>query len=213
MENKKYELVINDSIMIGNSTLYRIRSLRNFDNIIAGILGGYVSGEHNLSHEGNCWVYGNAKVCGDAKVYENAKIYNNSDVYNAEVCGNAEVYDNAIVCGNAKVFSNAKVYGNADVCGNAKVYGDAIVHDNTIISNNADISSDRDYLYIKGIGSENRSTTVFKESDGDIHVDCGCFNGALNEFESKVKDSHGDNLYGKEYLAYIQVIKIHFGLI
>jgi len=33
----------------------------------------------------------------------------------------------------------------------------------------------------------------------------------LNEFERKVEETHGDNIYGKEYKAFIELIKIHFG--
>ena len=106
--------------------------------------------------------------------------------------GNAWVYDNAWVYGNAQVYGNAWVYDNAWVCGDAQVYGNA------------------DYLCFKGLGSQNRNTTFFKCKDGHIHVSCGCFRGNLAEFEAKVKETHGDSKYGKEYLACLEVVKIHF---
>ena len=111
---------------------------------------------------------------------------------------NAWVYGNAKVCGDAKVYGNAKVYDNAKVCGDAKVYG------------NAKVCGDADYLCFKGLGSQNRNTTFFKCKDGHIHVSCGCFSGNLEEFENKVKETHGNSKYAKEYLACIEVIKIHF---
>lgn len=100
--------------------------------------------------------------------------------------GNAWVYGNAEVCGDAEV------YGNAEVCGNAWVYGNA------------------DYLCFKGFGSENRNTTFFKCNDGHVHVSCGCFSGTLSEFEQKVKETHGENKFAKEYLTAIELVKIHF---
>ena len=55
------------------------------------------------------------------------------------------------------------------------------------------------------------TTTAFIEKDGGVKIVCGCFCGMLNEFERKVEETHGDNIYGKEYKAFIELIKIHFG--
>ena len=57
MENKKYELVKEDSIVVDGFKLFRIRALRDFFVIKAGDLGGYVESEDNLSHEGYAWIY------------------------------------------------------------------------------------------------------------------------------------------------------------
>ena len=112
---------------------------------------------------------------------------------NCWVCGNAKVCGNAEVCGNAKVYGNAWVYGNAEVCGNARVYGDA------------------DYITIKGLGSKYRNTTIFRTKE-NIAVKCGCFYGTLAEFVDKVKETHGNSKFAKEYLALIDLVKIHFEL-
>ena len=104
---KKYELTTNTIVHMGR-TLYQIKALKTFANVIAGDLGGYVETEDNLLQYGDAWVYGDAKVYGNAKV-----------------CGDALVYDNAEVYGNAKVYGDAWVYGNAKVYGNAWVYGNA----------------------------------------------------------------------------------------
>ena len=113
--------------------LKRIRALRDFRFVKKGDLGGYIKGEHNLSHDGDCWVY-------DGKIYGNAEVYGNVLVYSgAEVCGDAKVYGNAEVCEDAKVYGNAevcedaKVYESARVFGNAKVYGDARVRRNAFV--------------------------------------------------------------------------------
>ena len=98
----------------------------------------------------------------------------------------------AWVYGDAEVYGNARVYGDAEVCGNAEVCGDA------------------DYVCAKGLGSRYRNTTFFKCKNGDIYVTCGCFEGNLDEFTKKVKTTHGDSKYAKEYLAMVEVVKIHF---
>ena len=51
---------------------------------------------------------------------------------------------------------------------------------------------------------------MFKAKDGNIKVTCGCFYGSLDEFDKKVEKTHGDNRYGKEYKAFIELVKIHF---
>ena len=177
---KKFELTT-DSIEESGTTLYRIKALIDFGDVKAGSLGGYVEKEENLSQANTAWVYGNACVYG-----------------NAWVSGNACVYGNARVSGNAWVYGNACVSDYACVSGNACVYGNARVSDNA------------DYILLSGFGSHNRSTTIFKEKSGNICVSCGCFSGTLQEFESKVKETHGNNKFAREYLALVEAAKIHF---
>ena len=89
--------------------LCRIQALKDFGDVKAGDIGGYVASERNLSQDGDCWIYDNAIVCDNAIVH-----------------GNARVYDNALVCDNAIVCSDASVHGDAIVCGNAIVTKDPI---------------------------------------------------------------------------------------
>ena len=123
---KKYELT-NETKNYYGRTLYRIKALRDFSDVKAGDLGGFVESEDNLSHKGNAWVFGDAWVCGDAWVYDNARVSGNARVYdNAWVFGDAWVYDNARVSGNAEVLGDAEVFEDAKVLGDARVSGDAI---------------------------------------------------------------------------------------
>lgn len=203
--DKKYELVKEDSIEFYDRTLYRIRALKDFVLINdvtmhKGDFGGYVQSEENLSQEGNCWVSGDACVYGDARVYDNARVFGDACVY-----GNAWVYGEAMVSGHARVFENANVYGNA------WVYNDAKVRSNAKVGNNANICNSADYICIKGLGTGYSTTTFYKCKDNHIGVTCGCFEGTLDEFVSKV-EINKDNKFGKEYLAVVEAVKIHFGL-
>ena len=58
--DKKYEILLEDKIEYKRKTLYKIRALRDFSNVKAGDIGGYIESEKNLSHHGSCWVYDNA---------------------------------------------------------------------------------------------------------------------------------------------------------
>lgn len=50
---KKYQLLATGTYEIANThTLYRVQALRDFADVRAGDLGGYVEEEANLSHEG-----------------------------------------------------------------------------------------------------------------------------------------------------------------
>ncbi|WP_375703921.1 hypothetical protein [Bartonella sp. AD13SXNS] len=71
---KKFALT-NETRVFNNKTLYRIKALRDFDDVKAGQLGGFIENENNLSHDGNCWVYENARIANDVHVYENAHIH------------------------------------------------------------------------------------------------------------------------------------------
>ena len=232
----KYKLTDNKIEKFGR-TLYQIECVTAFKNISIGEKGGYIENLENLSQDGDAWVYsdarvyGNAYVCGNARVYGKACVYDNAWVYgNACVFGNAEVYDNACVYGNACVFGNAEVYGNAYVygnaevygnayvCGNARVYGNACVFGNADVYGNADVCGNAcvcgnaDIIWISKIGSRLGTTTVFKIKSGNIGISCSCFYGTLEEFEAKVKDTHQENKFSKEYQTFINLIKIHFGI-
>ena len=195
---KKFELTT-DSIKRNGVTLYRIKSLIDFEDVKAGDLGGYVEKEENLSQYGDAWAF------DDAQVYGNALVRGNSRVH-----GDALVCDNARVFGNARVFDNACVRGDAQVGGNAWLSGDALVCDNARVVGNARLSGDADYIHLKEFGSHNRNTTMFREENGNIYVSCGYFSGTLEEFESKVKETHGSNKFAREYLALVEAAKIHF---
>ena len=201
---KKYELTT-EYKEIGNIKLFRVKALTSFGNVKAGEIGGYIEKEDNLSQSGNAWVDGNAEVSGNAWVRGNAQVYSNAKVRgNARVDGNAKVRGNARVDGNARVSGNARVDGDAEVSGNAKVDGDAEV------SGNAKVRGNEDYTTIKGFGRECRSTTFFRQKNGSIGVVCGCFYGTLDEFRKKVRETHGESKYAKEYLMIADLMEMHF---
>ena len=172
----KYELTT-DSITHNDVTLYRIKALKDFGNVKAGELGGYVQSLDNLSQEGLCWIYSDAKVFG-----------------NAEVFGGAHVFGYARVFGSAQIFDNAKVFGGAQVFGSAKV------------SKNANIEKQKDYIVFSNVGSEYGTLTAYRTADAIINCTRGCFVGTLEEFKAAVISKHGDSKVGRHYQAIIEVI-------
>jgi hypothetical protein len=38
---------------------------------------------------------------------------------------------------------------------------------------------------------------------------CGCFKGTLQEFEEKIKETHGENYFAKGYFQWIAKVKAY----
>ena len=207
--NKKFELLLDDTITIFGIKLFRIKALISFGSVEEGELGGYIEKEDNLSFYGNAWVSGNAEVYGNARVYGNAmvsgdaRVYGNARVYgDAMVYGNAEVYSNAMVSGDAMVSGNAEVYGNAMVSGNARVYGNAEVYGDAMVSGDARVYGNADYIVFKNHWSSGRYFTYTK-SNKMWRV--GCFYGTGQEL---IKKAYQDSeVSGKHYEAYVEFVE------
>lgn len=162
-----------------NLVLHRIKALKDFGNVKAGELGGWIESEENLSQDDTAWVFDNAKVSGKALVYGNAKIHN-----------------------NAWVFGNAKVYGNAIVTNNAWIFNDASVYDNAYISNDAKIYSREDYIVFKNFWSSGRYFT-WTRSNNKWTV--GCFYGTGEEL---IKKAYADSKKsGREYERVVRYVE------
>ena len=130
MEEKKYRLLENDTTVRDGRTLYRIQALRHVRRgVRAGVLGGYVESEANLSHEGECWLY------HDACAYEEACVE-----------GDAHLTQDATLRGKAKLIEGASLWGKAILQGEAKVGGQSSLDDQVVVGGKAIIKG-RVYLY------------------------------------------------------------------
>ena len=104
--------------------------------------------------------------------------------------------------GNAWVYGDALVYGNARVCGNAQVYGNAQVCGDALVESLESICS------FSGFGSEYRTTTAFVDKELGIRIVCGCFTGTIDQFRSKVIETHGSgSKNGSLYLYMANMIE------
>ena len=140
--SKKYELT-EELIIIDGYPLHRIRALKDFADVKAGDLGGFIESERNLSHEGDCWVYDDAKVYSEARVYDNAKVYEAVTISGiARVYGEAHIYNNAHVYDVARIYGEARVFGCARVSCEAQIYGNAYVHGNACVYGKAQVYGD-----------------------------------------------------------------------
>lgn len=149
---KKYEILVESETteIVTGKTLYRIKAIKDFSDVKAGDIGGYIESESNLSQEGDCWIYDDAVVCGYGHVFDNAQVRDNAFIQglsyickSAIVKGNADlctvsVTDFALIYGNARVWeadvsNHAKVGGYSQVCHNAHIGGRAKVYGHSIV--------------------------------------------------------------------------------
>lgn len=91
--------------------------------------------------------------------------------------------------------------------------GDAWVSGNAQVAGNARIDCIKAHCGFDVFGSCGRHTHAYITAENKIEITCGCFRGSIEEFEAKVRKTHGDNQYAHEYLAIIYLIKIKFGLV
>ena len=156
--NRKYELVYGDYKDIGETRYFRIKALRYIERpldlppVEVGDLGGYVSREDCLSHDGSCWVddmalvsgyvTGEAQVSGQAVVQFPSTVSGTSYVsdyarvlYGAHV-DDSKVIHTATVTGNETMLTLAK---NNGVEYDTPVRETRVIH--SVIMDNAHISS------------------------------------------------------------------------
>lgn len=169
MNEKKYELIEDDTIVVDGKTLHRIRALKDIlfydessigadNNVHTGDLGGYIECEGNLSHEGNAWVYGDSYVYGAAKVYGNARVRKKSRINGwSSISGNAlvehtYVHDMTVICEGAEVYeskiSAAKIYGKAKIV-NSVIYGKIDIYDFARLNDVSFVNKGRIYGRVK----------------------------------------------------------------
>ena len=134
---KKYELIEESKTYFEEREIFRIRALKDFRNVRAGDVGGWVCSYDNLSQEGYCWIYGNAKCLDNAMVSDNAMMIDNSKMFD-----NSRMYDNAIMCDNSMMYNKTRMFSNAIMGDNAIMYDDAIIGDNAKMFDNSRMYDD-----------------------------------------------------------------------
>lgn len=114
---RKYELLKKDTKIVDGHTLYRVRRLED------GSLGGYIQGEYNLSHEGDCFVCPDSMVYGCVTVMEGVRVINStikgpySRLFGWSKVGGGYRIENSTITGQCRIFGSiikSKVH-NSDI--------------------------------------------------------------------------------------------------
>lgn len=146
----KYEIIPGEISGPDGDGYCQIRALRDIPEIDVskGDLGGFVSSQTSLSHNGNSWVFEGGYI-GDSAIVEGDAIVGGGAV----VTGTAHVKDSAVICRDVVVDGNAIVGGDIVVrCGN--------------ISKGAVVTKQQHYLYINNINGRGTECTIYLSEGG-----------------------------------------------
>lgn len=218
LNQRKYEFTGEEQFDWMLRPVFRIRRLSD------GKIGGWITGEHNLSHLGDCWVdqkavvTGDAKVCDDALVtgcsyvFEHARISQNAVISGcSSVGGEAQVYDNAYVTGNVSLNDTCKVFGFAHLC------GCVAVKDSVRICGTACINGDgEDDLVIQGDFWVLDKVLVLPMPRANIlmfdqHIGIGCESHSIEVWLKDIREIGLDNYYDHEMIELYRAV-IHKAL-
>lgn len=230
MEQKKYKLT-EETMCFDGVTLHRIQALKDFGNVEAGELGGWVESEKNLSQSGDCWIAMEAKAYGGAEIGDSAILTRKAIACgNSTICNDTLVSDESIIRGFTYLYGDVEVYGKSVIDGDARLHGnvkvigakviDAEVYDRVIIcdgayvhgrikidgtayiSNGAEVCKTDDYIVFKNFWSSGRYFT-WTRSNNKWHV--GCFRGTGEELIKKAyQDSEKS---GREYERVVRYVE------
>lgn len=146
----KYEILPGEISGPDGGGYCQIRALRDIPEIDVskGDLGGFVSSQTSLSHNGNSWVFEGGYI-GDSAIVEDDAI----------------VGDGAVVTGTAHVKDSAVICRDVVVDGNAIVGGDVVVHYGNI-GKGAVVTKQQHYLYINNINGRGSECTIYLTERG-----------------------------------------------
>jgi carbonic anhydrase/acetyltransferase-like protein (isoleucine patch superfamily) len=160
---KKYELLPRETINPHHSGFtprqaHRIRALQDIPKhgVKRGDIGGYVTDEKILSHEGACWIGENAQVLHYVKVTDDAYIGGSALVASVFVEDGITISGNVHISDEAKVYTsfkkskrdlptpmvisdNVRITGEAEVFGVLFLTGNASIYENAFLNNCAEI--------------------------------------------------------------------------
>lgn len=207
---KKYELLEDDYINHDERILYRIKSLINFIDgegftIPAGVLGGYIENESNLSQKDKSWVYHNAMAYGDT-------IMKDSTIYAANI-KNLNIKNSSIEAATVEdsYIENSTIY-NSNIK-NSYIKKSSI-ENVTIVDRRVTGTITMPFKDIFQYQCENRLLTAILTEDDRILYSIGCQeNITKEEFLDRIYNDNGGlekNPHRKEYLRLIPVIETYF---
>lgn len=132
--NRKFRFLANTGKTVSESYwITRIVAIRDFGDVKAGDIGGFVDSAFCVGFKDNSWVYDDAIVYSGATVRDNAKIKDT-----AIVGDKAKIYEDAQVLGDSKVFRIKDIHGKARINIKQHYFLDSV----------CDLSEDKEYTTI-----------------------------------------------------------------
>ena len=220
---KKYVLTDITKIVDGK-TLYRIKAVKDFNDVRAGDLGGYIQHEFNLSQRGNCWLYNEScaydysqvkddaimrdysMICEQAVLRDKAYMNCHSKASGMALISDdsyltdyAHITDFSQLHNNCNLGTRVTMFGKSSLQGSIAVRGDVTLAGATLtgdfyLRGNFTIKKSSDILVFKNNWSSHR-TFIFIRPINQWHI--GCFRGTDEELITKAYED--SRLSGKCY--------------
>ena len=131
--NKKFDLTNQKYIILPTGsavTCRQVLALKDFGDIRAGELGGWVEQGSNLSQEGNCWIGPSVVLTGDTRVTGNAALTGHVLATDSELSGDVSVHGDAVPDhAFGTVLERASLSGRAMVSGQLTMKGGTLMDD------------------------------------------------------------------------------------
>ena len=67
-------------------------------------------------------------------------------------------------------------------------------------------------IYSPKIGSRKDTTKIYWTNKNNIQIKCGCFKGSIKQFTTAIAKIHGENEFGKEYIEWLNKVKVYIGV-
>lgn len=131
IKNKKYTFTGKRELIDNNIVLFQIEATKDFNNIKAGDIGGWIESDKNLSHTGNCWIDKNTHVYGDVNI--------SGDIY----IENSTINGSQINLKTVESMYPTKLHHiiNSNISGNDITISNSNIIASQIIGNHIDISN------------------------------------------------------------------------
>lgn len=177
-DKPKYRFVSSDGKRYENRKLYRIQALKDFGEVKAGDLGGYIESEQNLPHDNSAWVFDKAMVFGSSKVLGDSHIHDYAIVKNSNIV-------NTVVKGKSILINS---YVKESVSADYSYVENAII-DNCSLSDRALVTGDRNKAQL--IACRLSSDVSI---DGPVHIKNSVLeNRVCIEGETKLENVYWDD--------------------
>ena len=189
-------------------TLYKIRALKGFSDVMSGDLGGWVQSEKNLSQSGDCWIYDEAYAMDMARIKDDAVLKNKAAAYEhaqvmdsarvvdtAEVLGHSKIYEKALISCDCRVFGEAEVFGNTIMRDTAKAHKNAWVYGDVVLSDTMTVTekTTRPPTYINGM--------MYTVTIMDDHINFDCATKSIQEWID-ITDEDLEELDGRKAVVF-----------
>jgi len=173
----------------------QIIALRDFADVTAGSMGGWVDDVTALSQNGDCWIYDpNSTVFAGAQIEGNARLTQACEVsHQAHISGNAWI-DNSIVRHHARISDNvtvqcAEIHGFCHLFGNAR-----ILHHSKVIAAQGLTPDHNQILQIYDNATVTASRIVHQaQIYGDAIVNCAFVEHRAEIFEHALLEGNEEN--------------------